>query len=68
MATLLLLLEFDGSCGGGDGAEVVVMAALCTRAVLTALNGAAMLLKLLFEMLRAGVGGGGGFTDGRAIN
>lgn len=66
-ATLLELLELEGGCcsGGGDGAGVL-MAALCTSAVFTALNGAAMLLKLLFEMLRDGVGGGGGFTEGRA--
>lgn len=68
-ATLLQLLELEGGCcnGGGDGAGVVIVA-LCTSAVFTALNGAAMLLRLLFEMLRDGVGGGGGFTEGRAAN
>lgn len=66
-ATLLLLLEEDGGWViGGEGACEVVDE-LWMRAVLTALNGVdpPMLFRLLLEKLRAGVGGGGGFTDGR---
>jgi len=69
-ATLLLLLEEDGGWViGGEGACEVVDE-LWMRAVLTALNGVdpPMLFRLLLEKLRAGVGGGGGFTDGRAAN
>lgn len=70
-ATLLLLLEEEGGwVMGGDGAACVVVAELWISAVFTALKGAVveppMLLRLLLEKLRAGVGGGGGFTDGRA--
>lgn len=58
------MLDDDG--GGGSGVDSgVLMAALCTRAVLTTPKVDAM-FRLLFEILRAGVGGGGGFTEGRA--
>lgn len=56
----------DDDDGGGGGVDSgVFMAALCTRAVLTTPKVDAM-FRLLFEILRAGVGGGGGFTEGRA--
>lgn len=54
----------DGGGGGGVDSGVFI-AALCTRAVLTTPKVDAM-FRLLFEILRAGVGGGGGFTEGRA--
>lgn len=57
------MLEDGGGGGGVDSG--VFMAALCTRAVLTTPKVDAM-FRLLFEILRAGVGGGGGFTEGRA--
>lgn len=55
----------DDGGGGGGVDSGVFKAALCTRAVLTTPKVDAM-FRLLFEILRAGVGGGGGFTEGRA--
>lgn len=69
-ATLLLLLDDDGGWViGGEGAWEL-MAELWIRAVFTALNivDPPILFRLVLEKLRAGVGGGGGFTDGRAVN